>query len=267
MQNDPRRDRTGPARARAEAPVAVVPIRKPEKIAELVAREILHDIVQRGLEPGAKLPTEAEMAASYGVARVSLREALRLLEFQGVIRVRAGQGGGPVVSGVSSADFARMATMYFHVSGATIGELFQARLSLEAEMAGYAARTQDPALLAALKENLASAAQIDASDDDSTHSSAARGFHDIITGLSGNRILDLLSRGIKNIYVERVRNIQYPPDLRRQIHAVHEEIAGAIIEGDDIKAARLMRAHMESYLEQAVLANIPGLLDEPIDWR
>ena len=53
MQNDARRDRTGPARAGAAAQAAVVPIRKPEKIAELVAREILHDIVQRGLEPGS----------------------------------------------------------------------------------------------------------------------------------------------------------------------------------------------------------------------
>jgi DNA-binding FadR family transcriptional regulator len=267
MQNDPRQDAAVRPSARDTTTTTAAPIRKTEKVAELVAREILRDIVQRGLEPGSKLPTEAEMAASYGVARVSLREALRLLEFQGVIRVRAGQGGGPVVSGVSSADFARMATMYFHLSGATIGELFEARLSLETEMAAYAARTQDPVLLTALKENLASAAQIDASDDDSTHSSAARSFHDIITGLSGNRILDLLSRGIKDIYVERVRNIKYPPDLRRQIHASHEEIAAAIMEGDDLKAARLMRAHMKSYLQQAVLANIPGLLDEAIDWR
>jgi DNA-binding FadR family transcriptional regulator len=247
--------------------VEEAPIRKTEKVSELVAREILHEIGRRNLQPGAMLPPEAEMLAKYRVARASLREALRILEFHGLIRVKAGAGGGPVVSSVKSTDFARMATMYYHVSGATIGELFEARLSLETEMAAYAARTQDPRMLAALKENLENAELIDASDDDSTHSSAARSFHDIIIGLSGNRILDLMSRSIKDIYVDRVRNIKYPPDVRREIHLVHKKIAQAIIDGDDVLAAKLMREHMKSYLEQSVLANIPGLLDEQIDWR
>ncbi|HVW42149.1 MAG TPA: FCD domain-containing protein [Amycolatopsis sp.] len=248
-------------------PDAVAPVRKTEKVSELVAREILHDIARRKLPPGSKLPPEAELVAKYQVARVSLREALRILEVQGLVRLKAGAGGGPLVGEVRSIDFARMATMYYHLSGATIGELFEARLSLETEMAAYAARTRDPAMIEALKENLANAQQIDADDADSTHSSAARSFHDIIIELSGNRILSLLSRSIKDIYVERVRNIQYPPDVRREIQEAHEGIADAILSGDDLKAANLMRAHMQSYLQRSVLANIPGLLDEVIDWR
>jgi DNA-binding FadR family transcriptional regulator len=243
------------------------PIGKTQKVSELVAREILHEIAGRRLPPGAMLPPEAEMIARYQVARASLREALRILEFLGFIRVKAGIGGGPAVASVRSNDFARMSTMYYHVAGATIGELFEARLSLETEMAAYAARTRDPRLIEALRQNLASAALIDASQDDSTHSEAARGFHDIITGLSGNRILDLLSRSIKDIYVQRVRNIQYPPDMRRKIHASHEEIAEAIFTGDDVLAASLMRTHMRWYLDESVLVNIPGLLNEVIDWR
>jgi GntR family transcriptional repressor for pyruvate dehydrogenase complex len=247
--------------------VETAPIRKTEKVSELVARDILHDIVRRKLEPGAKLPPEAEMVAKYQVARVSLREALRILEFQGLIRLKAGAGGGPVVASVNSRDFGRMGTMYFHASGATIGELFDARLSLETEMAAYAARTRDPHMLEALRENLASATKIDAGDDDSTHSSAARSFHDIIIELSGNRILSLLSKSIKDIYVDRVRNIQYPPEVRREIQTAHEDITNAIINGDEAQAAAFMRAHMKSYLQHSVLANIPGLLDEAIDWR
>jgi GntR family transcriptional regulator, transcriptional repressor for pyruvate dehydrogenase complex len=256
------------ARSRVDSDEATpVPIRQTEKVSELVAREILHEVARRKLGPGSMLPPEAEMLAKYQVGRSSLREALRLLEFQGLIRVKSGAGGGPVVSTVKSADFARMATMYYHVAGATIGELFEARLSLEPEMAAYAARTRDPAMVAALEENLARAQQIDASDDDSTHSSAARSFHDIILGMSGNRILDLLSRSIKDIYVDRVRDIEYPPDVRREIHAAHEEIAAAIMNGDDVLAANLMRAHLKSYTQRSVLANIPGLLNEVIDWR
>jgi GntR family transcriptional repressor for pyruvate dehydrogenase complex len=245
----------------------ISPIRKTEKVSELVAREILRDIAQRKLPPGTMLAPESEMLTKFQVSRASLREALRVLEFLGLIRMKAGAKGGPVVMGIQSSDFARMATMYFHVSGATIGELFEARLSLETEMAAYAARTQDPLMMRELQNNLKHAAEIDASDDDSTHSSAARSFHEIIIGLSGNRILDILSRSISDIYVERVRHIQYPPSTRREIHAAHEAIALAIMKGDEEAAGSLMRAHMREYLQRSVLANIPELLEEVIDWR
>jgi GntR family transcriptional repressor for pyruvate dehydrogenase complex len=244
-----------------------LPIRRTTKIAEVVARSILHEIAGRRLPPGTMLPPESEMLVRYGVARGSLREALRLLEFHGLIRIKPGAGGGPVVEPVRSADFGRMATMYFHVDGATMRELFEARLSLETEMAAYAARSRDPRLLAALRLNLEEAALLDASNDSGTHSSAARGFHDIITGMTGNRILDLMSRAIKDIYVERVRDLEYPPETRRSIHHAHEQIVQAIVEGDDVQAGRLMRAHMVKYSERTVLTNMPGLLDEVIDWR
>lgn len=238
-----------------------------EKVSELVARRILHDIVERSLTPGTKLPPESEMLATYRVSRGSLREALRILETLGFIRIKAGSGGGPIVAPARSEDFARTATMYFHMSGATLGELFQTRLSLETEMAAFAARAQQPQLLEALRTNLEAASRLDASENDATHSTAARDFHDIITGMSGNRILDLLCRGIRDIYVARVRHIEYPADTRHEIHAMHEKIASAIMDGDSVLASTLMRAHMEEYLERSVLANVPGVLDEVIDWR
>jgi DNA-binding GntR family transcriptional regulator len=64
-----------------------------------------------------------------------------------------------------------------------------------------------------------------------------------------------------------VRNIEYTPSVRREIHAAHENIVAAIVAGDDGLAAQLMHEHMTGYLERSVLANIPGLLDEVIDWR
>src|ERR1700710_682225 len=51
--------------------------RRIEKISETLARDILHDILDRGLTAGARLPSEAELVASYGVGKSSLREALR----------------------------------------------------------------------------------------------------------------------------------------------------------------------------------------------
>ncbi len=58
------------------------------KTSETVARDIVHDIVSRGLQTGDRLPAEAAMLEQYGVSRESLREGLRLLEVQGLITIR-----------------------------------------------------------------------------------------------------------------------------------------------------------------------------------
>src|SRR5689334_19442568 len=67
--------------------------RRSSKIAETVAREILSDIANRRLTQGHLIGSEAQMLQRYGVARGSLREALRLLEVHGLIYIRAGPSG------------------------------------------------------------------------------------------------------------------------------------------------------------------------------
>lgn len=248
------------------APNHTVPaLPRTEKLSELVARQILHDIARRGLPPGAKLPPEAQMLAVYSVSRGSLREALRILEFQGLIRIRTGAGGGPVVCHIRSEDFARMSTMYFHLAGATIGELFDARLSMETNMAVYAARRRDPTTLAALEQHLDVVRTTELKG--AARGALSREFHQIIAGMSGNRILDLLSRSIMDIYAGRVRALDYPLRTAKHIDVVHEEIARAIRAGEDVQAGELMRAHMQWFTERHLLANFPGLRDEIIDWR
>src|SRR5687767_1624471 len=61
--------------------------RRTVKASERVALEIVRAIVAQGLRTGDRLPLEAEMVEQYGVSRASLREALRLLEVQGLIRL------------------------------------------------------------------------------------------------------------------------------------------------------------------------------------
>ncbi|HJQ65972.1 MAG TPA: GntR family transcriptional regulator, partial [Gemmatimonadales bacterium] len=99
-----------------------------DKLSERVARDILGDIVARRLEPGTTLAAEASMLERYGVGRSSLREALRILETHGLIKIKPGPGGGPVVAAVNSKDFGRMASLYFHAIGANFLDLLRARL-------------------------------------------------------------------------------------------------------------------------------------------
>src|SRR3954463_16835351 len=71
--------------------------RRSPKACEVIARDLANYIVDNNLPEGAKLPVEKDMLETLGVGRTTLREALRLLETRGVLVIRAGPKGGPVV--------------------------------------------------------------------------------------------------------------------------------------------------------------------------
>jgi GntR family transcriptional regulator, transcriptional repressor for pyruvate dehydrogenase complex len=78
------------------------------KTSESVARDIVDDIVVRRLREGDNLPPETAMLQQYGVSRETLREGLRLLEAQGLISIRRGPGGGPIVAAIDPANLGRV---------------------------------------------------------------------------------------------------------------------------------------------------------------
>jgi DNA-binding FadR family transcriptional regulator len=233
-------------------------------VAESVAREILQDIVDRGLEPGTKLPPEPDMAETYGIARASLREALRILEIHGLIRIRPGPGGGPVVAPISSQDLGQTLTFFLQASGATFREVMQARLILEPIMARQAAERGDADVKAALQDGIDRSRGV-LEETDEEYLEVATDFHGIVSGASGNNVLDLLARSLKDIYVARIRSIVYAPDEREKLLSDHEVVADAILSGDGDRAEALMREHMEEYV--AIMEErFTGFMDEKIDW-
>ena len=96
---------------------------RPLKTAEAFARDLVHVIVSQGLTTGDKLPSEAVMLEEFGLSRESLREGLRLLEVQGLITIRRGPGGGPIVGHLDPASLGRTSTLYYHLAGGTYAEL------------------------------------------------------------------------------------------------------------------------------------------------
>ena len=111
----------------------------PEKVAMHIARDIVRQIGNGHFSSGDPLPSEAEMAVSYNVGRTSVREALRVLEVQGLITIKTGPGGGPTIKDPTSADVGRMLSMHFNVRACTFSELAQARLQLDPLLARLAA--------------------------------------------------------------------------------------------------------------------------------
>src|ERR1700749_1697474 len=127
----------------------------PAKMPVLLAEAIADGIVGRGLRPGDRLATEAEMIADYEVGRATLREALRVLEAQGVIEIRVGAGGGPFVARPDAHRLARMLSLLLRMSDVTLREVLDARLIVEPALAGQAASLRDDEHVAALRANQA----------------------------------------------------------------------------------------------------------------
>jgi DNA-binding FadR family transcriptional regulator len=229
-----------------------------------VARDIVRQMAADKMPSGSTLPSEAQMLAQYDVGRASLREALRVLEVHGLISIKPGPRGGPIVSGVNGRDFGRMATLYFQVGKATFRELTEARLVMEPVMARLAAGRRDPEHLAELERVLEEGRSLALAVDD-LYLRSTRDFHSVIAGMSGNRILDLFGRALKEIFTDRVSGLLFPASRRQQVREVHEAIAKAIFKGEASRAERLMREHMEEFAA-FVEQRHPGLMSEVVDW-
>jgi GntR family transcriptional repressor for pyruvate dehydrogenase complex len=236
------------------------PSTRPMKAAEVVAQAIVHDIVRRGLLTGAHLPAETAMAASYGVSRATLREALRILEVQGLISLKPGPGGGPLVGTVEPRNLARTAALYFHLGAARYRDVMEAQVELESSCAQLAARHPDRA--ESMQPWLATAfpSEIDA------YREVTVGFHTTIYQLCANPVLSLLTQSVTHIVSDHVVQTMDPVDLRPAIVAEHCEIAAAISAGDCTLAAELTASHFErqhAYLRE----HSPDRVDDYIEWR
>ena len=233
------------------------------KTSERIAAAIVSEIVASKLSPGDRLPNEAAMVERFQVGRGSIREALRILEVHGLISLRSGPGGGPVVIAVNPRDVARTFSLYLHLSGATIRELTETRLFLEPMIARMAAREQDPTGMARLRE----AAEYEASvpEGDGRYIFAANNFHYVLATLSGNVVIDLVATALKELYTTRVVGGGLVNDLEQAgLRSQHGAIAEAILAGDSARAEQLTRKHTEYYLGRVIA--IPGFAESKITW-
>jgi len=235
-------------------------MKRGSKIAEAVARDLLTRICEGGLVAGSQLPSEAQMLADYDIGRASLREALRILEVHGIIKIKAGPGGGPIVVGTSTNDFGRMMTLFLQAGGMTFREVIDARLILEPIMARLAAERCRSEMLGKLQESKTE------TDTDQTYLSSSKEFHRLLASMSDNRILNLVSHAMEDIFHDRVSGMLFPPEKRSDVVDAHDGIAEAIAAGDGDRAEKLMREHMEDYARY-VAERHPSLIDEIVVWH
>jgi DNA-binding FadR family transcriptional regulator len=234
--------------------------RRLQKTSERVALEIVHDIVAQGLRTGDRLPLEAAMVDHYQVSRASLREALRLLEVQGLIRLKPGPGGGPVVGTVEGANLARTTTLYFHLSGATYSEVLATQSEFEPLCAELAAQQADR------REAMEPYFEVPTITDDAEYRDLTAGFHFAVYRLVANPVLTLLTEAVTHIVSDHVVATMDPADLRAEILDDHARLARAIAAGHAAKARRLMQQHFQ-HQHDYYRAHWPARLRELIEWR
>ncbi|MFF0816895.1 FadR/GntR family transcriptional regulator [Rhodococcus sp. NPDC003318] len=241
-----------------------VSLLRPLKAAETVARTIVAEIQAKGLAPGDGLPSEAVMLEQYGVSRESLREGLRLLEVQGMITIRRGPGGGPIVGAVDAAHLGRVSTLFYNMAGATYGELFEAWVWAEAELADRAASNPDAELRVRRMEPFLSAPDHDV-DGLGPYVEEHAGFHHALAELAGNRVLALSLETYGQIVTHHVAVVDDPRNLRDVLTHDHRNIAAAVAEGRRRRARSLMEAHLGGVVDYC-RSRLSASLDSPIEW-
>jgi len=239
-------------------------LQRAEKVPTVLARRIQREIVEQDLEPGDMLGSEAIMLARFGVGRASLREALRILENHGIVRIKPGPGGGPVVAQVTSDDWGRSMSIHLHSARATVRDLLEARMIMEPVVARLAASRLTP-ISRAVVLDAARAGRDALTLSSDAWAASAEHFHAAVGRASGNRVVDMFSTSLISIHRARIAST-FPDNEREVTCRIHDRIADAIGAREADRAEDLMRHHIEE-LVAAIKAWLPRQIDELIDWR
>jgi GntR family transcriptional repressor for pyruvate dehydrogenase complex len=236
---------------------------RPPKAALLVAQRIVRDVVRGQMRPGDLLPPERVMLETYETGRGTLREALRLLEFQGVIALKPGPGGGPILLTPAASHLASTLQLLMQLNQATYRSIVEVRTAMEPMTSQLAAeRISDEAL----EELRLTIDQMrDDLDDRDSFLDANQRFHDVIAWSSGNVLFAYIVDSLLGILDGTVIGIDYPKHRRVAILKAHEEIYTALVQRDPQASLLRMREHIEAYAKYAQ-HKFPEVLDQVITW-
>jgi DNA-binding FadR family transcriptional regulator len=232
-----------------------------ERAATRVARNIVQDIKKKALSPGTKLDAEHVMVERQGVARATVREALRLLEFQGALRIKPGPGGGPVVNVPDINHLTSALSLQLQFANATFRSVLDARKAIYPVLVAGAAVNATHQDISELRQSLI---RIEiAIEESGTAILEMRRFYELIASASGNMVLGFMLNALHRM--SEPTRIQYDAARWRASLRDTGRILDAIERGDADEArdlsARAMSAAMR-YQEKTA----PDILDEPVSW-
>jgi len=211
------------------------------RLYEQLAERIRHLILNGALTPGDKLPTERILAQDYGVSRTVVREAVKTLQQDGLVEVKAGLG--TFIVDETDRAFSQSLSLLMSVNlSDKLLDVVEIREILEVRMAALAATRARSGDIDRMKT--AVAVMDNSLDDVSEFIKQDHAFHLALAEATQNAVMPLLISSIVDLLQKlRSRTALVDGSLERgQIH--HKRILRAINRGDADAAQKAMEAHL-----------------------
>ncbi|KUI43807.1 GntR family transcriptional regulator [Mycobacterium sp. IS-1590] len=226
-------------------------IRQP-RVAEIIAARLRDDILSGRLKEGDVLPSQDGLLAEFGVSPPALREAIHILEMEGLISVRRGNVGGAVVHQPSADRTAHMISMVLQARSATPADVSGALLHLEPICASMCAARADRMTEVVPHLEVEIQRQVDEFEDPSRYVPNARRFHETIVSRCGNEPMILLIGSLELIWSAHESSVwgdetDADPMNDKTMRAAlrdHQRLLDVIRDGNQTRAARLAADHL-----------------------
>jgi DNA-binding FadR family transcriptional regulator len=209
---------------------------------EYVAEQVQRHIALRLIAPGESLPSERELAATFGVGRPTIQHALRLLEADRLVETRRGRRGGTFVSAPSSTDGA-MDDLMARVlrQRAELEQVLVYRRVIEPRVAREAARSRRREDIAAMSRAIECMAQAASEPDYMRHDTE---LHLAIARATRNRFLLDAIEDVRLRLNDAMSLLPESDTWHRRLSGEHEAIAAAICARDGEAAEQAMDLHV-----------------------
>jgi DNA-binding FadR family transcriptional regulator len=222
------------------------------RVAEIVASRLRDDILSGRLKEGDVLPSQESLFGEFGVSPPAVREAIHILETDGLISVRRGNVGGAVVHLPTAERTAHMISMVLQARAATPVDVSEALMHLEPICAGMCATREDrmTEVVPYLQDEIDT--QTEQFDDVSHYVPNARHFHETLVARCGNEPMILLIGSLELIWSAHESSVwsddgEPAPMVgktRRAALRDHQRLLDAIREGNAARAVRLAQEHL-----------------------
>ena len=209
-----------------------------------IVSQIERAIFAGELSAGDRLQSERELAEQFGVSRITVRDALRVLEARGLIRVKVGAMGGAFVADANTDRVAESISTMIRLKRMTLSELAEARTVVEAATASLAAQRADAGAVSRLQQNVERARPL--LREPITHADASMDFHVELARAADNEVLYATVAAYRELLVPALRDLRNPSTVNKT-QKVHEELVEAVRRRDAEGARELMVAHLEDF--------------------
>ena len=217
--------------------------RRAPKASERLARHLATSIVEGAYAEGARLPHESDMLAQTQVGRATLREALRLLEVWGLVTIRTGPGGGPVVRRPQPDEFADQMAMLLQFQQLTLRDVSDARVALEPMVARLAAERISDEQLAELKDSIE--IMRGSFDDPAEFWAQNARFHSTVAHAADSQVIAMVIDAVKFIADGASSGVAYGRAEFEEVMNAHIDIVAKLEARDADGAAKAMFDHLD----------------------